>query len=565
MTKGNEKFPKTKVQNEEFSSDLNEQTRQLQVSPIIKRMKAARAAKTSDRYRPLYHFVNPENTLNDPNGLCFWKGRWHLFFQARPPDDERVHWGHAVSDDLIRWQDLPYAFGPGPESDCYSGTALVEDDRVIAMYHGVGLGNMVATAHDPLLLNWQKVADGPVIPFHTDHGLDRPYGIFDPCIWKEGDFYYALSAGIRDFQDNGRHLAENFLFRSRNLLEWKYMHPFVDGDRFTIPGDDGACPYFLPIGNKYILLFFSHMSGGQYLLGKYDNKGQKFLAENHGVFNFGATFPGGVHAPTAAPGFDGKVVALFNMNPAKPTIKRDRYLENFLGPAATAGGGASYDSERTLYDWDQVMSLPRELSLFPDGRLMIEPVSDIDGLRCENLVSGGLALPANKEVVLPDVNGDSLEIALQLEPDRASSFELNVLRSPDSEETTRIIFFRKRGYIYRTPFKEDIRSLRVMSSAISNKVSHDSILCIDTSRSSTLPDALARPPEQGPVRLAENDALDLRVFIDRSVVEVFANCSLALSVRVYPGRDDSRGFSLLSRGRDANVSRLDVWRMQGIY
>ena len=563
MTKENRNFPKTKVRQIEYSSDFNEQTCQLRDDPVSKRMKAARAAKAGDRFRPLYHFVNPENTLNDPNGLCFWKGRWHLFFQARPPEDERVHWGHAVSDDLVRWEDLPYAFGPGPESDCYSGTALVEDDRVIAMYHGVGVGNMVATAHDPLLLNWQKLGDGPVIPFHTDQGMDRHYGIFDPCIWKEGDFYYALSAGIRDFQDNGRHFAENFLFRSRDLIEWEYLHPFVEGDRFTIPGDDGACPYFWPIGDKHILLFFSHMSGGQYLLGCYDTERHKFLAEDHGVFNFGATFPGGVHAPTAAPTPDGRVVVLFNMNPAMPIIKRDRYLENFLGPETEKA--SINDSKRTLYDWDQIMTLPRVLSLLPDGRLKIEPVYDIDGLRGEHLTCGNLALPANEELVLPGVEGDALEIALRLEPDKASSFELNVLRSPDGEETTRIIFFRKRGYIYRTPFEDDIRSLRIMSTAISNKVSHDSILCIDTCQSSVLPDALARPPEQGPVRLAEDEALDLRVFVDRSVVEVFANDTLALSVRVYPGRDDSRGVSLLSRSRDAKVSNLDVWRMQGIY
>ncbi|MDE0306791.1 MAG: glycoside hydrolase family 32 protein [Albidovulum sp.] len=563
MTNGYERFPATKVPREEFSLDIREQFRQLRDSPMLKRMKIARTIKAGDRYRPEYHFVNPENTLNDPNGLCFWEGRWHLFFQARPPEDERVHWGHAVSDDLVHWQDLPYAFGPGPESDCYSGTTLVEDDRVIAMYHGCGLGNMVATARDPLLLNWEKLGEGPVIPFHTDHGLDRPYGVFDPCIWKEGEFYYALSAGIKDFQDDGRHFAENFLFRSRDLAEWEYLHTFIEGDRFTIPGDDGACPYFLPIGDKHILVFFSHMSGGQYLLGYYDSDRQKFLAEDHGVFNFGATFPGGVHAPTAAPGPEGKVIVLFNMNPAKPTIKRDRYLQDFLGPETE--GALRDDSESALHHWDQIMTLPRALSLSPDDRLIIEPVQDIDGLRGEHLSSGGFALTANEELVLPRVDGDRLEIALRLEPDRASSFELNVLRSPDGEETTRIVFFRKRGFIYRTPFKDDVRSLRIISTVISDKISHDSILCIDTSRSSTLPDALARPPEQGPVRLAEDEALDMRVFVDRSVVEVFANGSLALSVRVYPGRDDSGGVSLLSRGRDAQVSRFDVWRMKRIY
>ena len=110
-----------------------------------------------DPYRPIYHYVNPEGTLNDPNGLCFWQGRWHLFYQAYPPEDPRQHWGHAVSDDLIHWRDLPLAIYPNPEDRCYSGATLVEKDRVIAMYHGTRVGNMVAVSSDPLLLNWMKV------------------------------------------------------------------------------------------------------------------------------------------------------------------------------------------------------------------------------------------------------------------------------------------------------------------------------------------------------------------------------------------------------------------------
>jgi len=74
-------------------------------------------ALAKDPHRPLYHFVNPENSLNDPNGLSFWQGQWHLFYQGYPPEESaRVHWGHAVSDDLIRWRDLPYAIYPNPEN-----------------------------------------------------------------------------------------------------------------------------------------------------------------------------------------------------------------------------------------------------------------------------------------------------------------------------------------------------------------------------------------------------------------------------------------------------------------
>jgi len=84
-----------------FAATLAEQEAQLATNPLLQRLHEARRQYANDPHRPIYHYVNPENTLNDPNGLCFWQGRWHLFYQAYPPEDPRQHWGHAVSDDLI--------------------------------------------------------------------------------------------------------------------------------------------------------------------------------------------------------------------------------------------------------------------------------------------------------------------------------------------------------------------------------------------------------------------------------------------------------------------------------
>ncbi len=564
MTKTTDKFPDSKVAWQTFSNEPDVQEQQLTDSAIIRRMREAREIKAGDRYRPRYHFVNPENRLNDPNGLCFWQGKWHLFYQAYPPEDERQHWGHAVSDDLVQWRDLPYAIGPGPEDCSYSGTIMIENNRAIALYHGTEVGNMIATSNDPLLLNWEKIGEGPVIPFEKDGGLNRAYGIFDPCIWKEGEYYFALSAGIEPYQSEGRHLASNFLFRSADLLDWEYLHPFVEGDRFTKPGDDGACPYFWPIGDKYILIFFSHMSGGQYLLGEYDTEKNKFHAETHGLFNFGAVFPGGVHAPTAYPDVDGSVVVLFNMNPAKPTNTPDNYLRDFFGAEALEATPGQ-TPERTVHDWDQIMTLPRRLTVVEGNRLGIEPAGNLESLREDHIEIGPLTLCANVEQIIPAANGDSTELFLEIQPGQASLVELNVLRSPDGEETTRIQFFHKRGYRYRRPFENDKRARKVLSTALSDLTRAESILSIDTSRSSKLPDALSRPPEQAPVWLAPEEPLSLRIFVDRSVVEVFANGQQCLSVRVYPGLEASTGVSLVSRGTDTEVTRFDVWSMRCIY
>jgi beta-fructofuranosidase len=139
-----------------FSTTLEEQEAELKSNPLLLRMNESRKKMAKDPHRPIYHYVNPEGRLNDPNGLCFWKGNWHLFYQAYPPEYPRQHWGHAISKDLINWRDLPLAIYPGPERAVFSGATLVEENRVIAMYHGTEVGNMVAVSSDPLLLNWER-------------------------------------------------------------------------------------------------------------------------------------------------------------------------------------------------------------------------------------------------------------------------------------------------------------------------------------------------------------------------------------------------------------------------
>ena len=516
-----------------FANTLAEQEAQLKANPLMQRLRDARQRYANDPHRPIYHYVNPENTLNDPNGLCFWQGRWHLFYQAYPPEDPRQHWGHAVSDDLIHWRDLPYAIYPNPEDCCFSGAALVEQDRVIAMYHGTQVGNMVALSHDPLLLNWEKLTGQAVIPIASPNGPALPYSVFDPCIWQKDGVYYALSGGTLPHVPSGKRRAADFLFKSHDLITWEYLHPFVEGDAFTLIGDDGACPYFWPIGDRHILLFFSHMSGGQALLGDYDTARDKFRVTAHHKFNFGAFPPGGVHAPSATPDGAGGVIAIFNMNAAKPT----------------AG-------------WDHIMTLPRRLTLQGDDKLgrdalAVEPAGDIESLRGSHQRVGAMTLPANQEIVLEQIEGNAIELIAEIDTNDAPLVELNVLRSPGKEEFTRIAFYRERGYRNWERYNGWERAgLRAAT---------DSLITIDSSYSSTAPDVRSRAPETAPVLLAPDEPLRLRVFVDKSVVEVFVNGKQCVALRVYPERSDSLGVSLRAQGKDATLKALDVWQMQNIY
>ena len=476
---------------------------------------------SSDPYRPIYHYVNPEGRLNDPNGLCYWQGRYHLFYQAYPPEDPRQHWGHAVSDDLVHWTDLPLAIYPGIEEACYSGSALVEEDRVIAIYHGTRAGNMVAVSDDPLLLNWEKVPGNPVIPMVEPDPMGRPYRVYDPCIWKEDDGYYSLSGSYWDGPIFGDCRMVQHLFFSQDLTRWVYLGPFVDRDIYTSAGEDAAVPYFWPIGDKHILIFASHQRGSQYLLGDYDALHHKFKPFAHGRFNFGSIQPGGVHAPSATPDGRGGIYVIHNINAGKPTE-----------------------------GWDGIMSMVRLLTLSDDGTVAIEPVHTVESLRYAHRHVGETAMPANREVVLEGIGGNSIELAVEVEPQDAREVSVNVLRSGDGDELTSIRFYR-RGHL--------------ATAEHSRRGDRMDAVAIDTSRSSVLPDVMARSEEVAPFKLREGEPLRLRVFIDKSVVEVFVNGRQCLALRVYPGREDSIGVSVRAQGSDATLRSLDAWQMKSIW
>ena len=191
----------------------------------------------------------------------------------------------------------------------------------------------------------------------------------------------------------------------------------------------------------------------------------------HGAkFNFGPSGPSGLHAPSATPDGKGGLIVIFNMNPGKPTPR-----------------------------WNQIMTLPRRVTVDGDA-VFIEPVETLTSLRQVEQDLGSLRLPANEEVVLDGTSGDALELELEVEPSSAPMVELNVLRSSNREEFTRIAFYRDRGY----------RSNHFNMRLIGPLGTHLSQISIDTSYSSIAPDALSRAPENAQFRIAPDEPLRLR-------------------------------------------------------
>ena len=138
-----------------------------------------------------------------------------------------------------------------------------------------------------------------------------------------------------------------------------------------------------------------------------------------------------------------------------------------------------------------------------------------------------------------------MELDVEIDPKNSRWVRLSVLRSTNAEEQTSITFYnhdRRLTYWYYT----------------------DSAIVLDGSQSTTLPDVDIRPGERA-ILGKGGDPLKLRIFIDRSVVEVFANGKQYLAMRVYPGRRDSLGVSLRAQGQGAVLNRLDAWQMKAIW
>jgi beta-fructofuranosidase len=183
---------------------------------------------------------------------------------------------------------------------------------------------------------------------------------------------------------------------------------------------------------------------------------------------------------------------------------------------------------RMDFGWSGTMSLPRVLSLGADGRLRISPPEEIQRLRYNAKKRANLAVNVGAELVLEGIGGNSLELCLEMNAKDAKQFGLKVCCSPGGEEQTLVYY-----------------------DAVEKK------LKVDTNKSSltTGPKSV----EAAPFELRPGETLKLRVFVDKSVVEVFANGRQAVMRRVYPSREDSVGVAIFSDGGPASVAALEAW------
>lgn len=482
-----------------------------------------------DPHRPRYHFLHFEAgdaMPGDANGGIYWKGRYHLFyiFQRRQPGTNQiVHcWGHASSLDLLHWEHHPVALDVAAEDrdrGIFSGNAFVTREGVpVILYHGVDAGNCIALAEDDLLIRWRKSADNPIVPIPkpgTPHY--GKYDSWDPHGWLEGDTYYAI------FGENPGTGTKAALFKGPALTQLEFVGRFMSHDEWSEAGEDISCPDFFPIGNTHMLLCISHMRGARYFLGRWDKHKGVFTPESHGRMNW----PGGAFfAPeTLLDGKGRRIVFAWCLD------ERPR--------AARVASG-----------WSGVMSLPRVLSLGDGGKLRIEPVAELEQLRSAALCKrSNMTIAADREWVLTDVQGDSLEIEVEMHPADDAECGVVVRRTPEGEEQTVISFRPDRGVL----------KIDVSRSTLDPAIRYRS-WCLW--RPQDPADAERRVlAQEAPLSLNVGEALRLRIFLDRSMLEVFANGRECLTQRLWPTRPDAVGVALFSKGGSTRVASLKAWRM----
>ena len=431
--------------------------------------------------RPGFHFSPRIGWLNDPNGFSFYNGEYHLFYQCHPYSTYwgPMHWGHAVSKDLLQWRHLPVAIAPDSDYDragCFSGSALtLPDGRHLLLYTGV---RKEETAHGTKDIQTQCVAIGDGIDYEKyagnpvaeegslPEGASR-YDFRDPKIWRKADGSYCFVAGNATADGDGQVV----LYRSEDAMQWELVKVLVANHmRFGMMRE---CPDFFVLDGKGVLLASptEMIAGEEYhsgngtlcLIGSYDEETDTFEEESDQAIDYGIDF----YAPQTLLAPDGRRIMI-------------GWMQNW----------DTCNVRQTPLPWFGQMSIPRELSI-QNGRLYQRPVRELAALhgaevKYENVVFSG-------EKKLDGIEGRKVDMELSLRP--GSGQEL----------------YRK--FVLRVA-QDDVHHTDI------HFMPYDSVVEVDREASGSRRAILHR--RSAHVR-SERGSVKLRVILDSFSVEIFVN------------------------------------------
>ncbi len=458
--------------------------------------------------RPVFHLSARTGWMNDPNGFSYYDGKYHIFYQYHPYDCHwgPMHWGHAVSEDLLHWEYLPAVLAPDEAYDrdgCFSGSALaLPDGRHLLMYTGVlrepqTNGGIRETQVQCLAVgdgtDYEKYENNPVIT-----AKDLPEGCSaqdfrDPKMWQTKDGTYRCVIGNRPADGSGQIL----LFSSYDGFAWKYEKVLVsNGDRF---GKMWECPDFFRLDDQWVLLtspqdmlpwgFEYHNGNGTLcLIGDFEEETETFTERHNQSVDYGIDF----YAPQTVLTPDGRRVMI-------------GWMQNW----------DTCDFRAQNISWFGQLSLPRELFL-QNGRLYQRPVRELEALRRNPVRYDGLSFSG--EIRLEGVRGRTVDMELSVSPKEGREI------------------YRK----FAVRFAQNDRFWTSLSFH-----PEDSILKIDRkfsgSRRAIIHQRRSRVN-------SENGRLKLRIILDRFSVEVFVNDGEQTLTAIVYTRQDADGISFYADG-----------------
>ena len=368
----------------------------------------------TDAERPCFHLTPLVGWMNDPNGFSYYKGKYHLFYQYNPYATSwaPMHWGHAVSSDLLHWEHLPVALAPDAPYDdfngCFSGSAVeLADGRHLLMYTGVASDGRTADGHvrpkqtQCLAIgdgvDYQKFEGNPVIDgsFLPNGGSTEHFR--DPKVWREDDGTYRAVIANLAAEGGGQIL----LYRSADGLAWqpagvlsrnkgRYGRMWECPDLFSLDGYDVLLlspQDMLPEGHE----FYSG-NGTLCIIGHVDKKTGELAEETLSSIDNGIDF----YATQTVLTPDGRRVMV-------------AWMQNWDSITGVARTVRLFGS----------MTVPRELRV-RDGRLFQWPVRELDELRHDEVSHRGVVLGADP-MALDGVSGRVVDLLLDVRPEDAAN------------------------------------------------------------------------------------------------------------------------------------------------
>ncbi|MDO4634022.1 MAG: glycoside hydrolase family 32 protein [Eubacteriales bacterium] len=390
--------------------------------------------------RPAFHLSAYTGWMNDPNGFSYYQGKYHMFYQYHPYNCNwgPMHWGHAVSEDLLHWEYLPTALAPDEFYDrdgCFSGSAVeLPDGRHLLMYTGVMRkhtehGGIVDVQTQCLAvgdgIDYQKVDANPVLNFKDIPEGGSTIDFRDPKIWKNEDGTFNCVVGNRPADGSGQIL----LYSSPDGFEWKFDKVLVSNkNRY---GKMWECPDFFELDGKYVLLtspqdmlpegFEYHNGNGTLcLIGHLDPESGEFVEEHNQAIDYGIDF----YAPQTVKTPDGRRVMI-------------GWMQNW----------DTCSMRMPNQPWFGQMSLPREISI-KNGRLYQQPLRELEEMRSNRLELKDVAV--NGTVFMKELKGRRIDMELRIRPEDAEQmYQKFAVRFAQNDTYQTALSFRPRESVLK--------------------------------------------------------------------------------------------------------------------